>query len=74
MLELMRTNDPIVLGLARSLLEEADILVMIADGHMSIMEGSIGVFPRRLMVHRDEAAAARSLLVEAGLGEWLYAA
>ena len=73
MLELMRTNDPVVLGLARSVLEEAGVLAMVADNHMSVLEGSIGVFPQRLLVHRDEMAAARSLLEEAGLAAWLWA-
>ena len=73
MLELMRTNDSVVLGLARSVLEEAGVLAMVADNHMSVLEGSIGVFPQRLLVHRDEMAAARSLLEEAGLGAWLLA-
>lgn len=73
MLELMRTNDPVVLGLARSVLEEAGVLAMVADNHMSVLEGSIGVFPQRLLVHRDEMAAARSLLEEAGLAAWLLA-
>ena len=71
--ELMRTNDPVVLGLARSVLEEAGCLVMVADNHMSVLEGSIGVFPRRLLVHRYEAGEARSLLEEAGLAAWLLA-
>lgn len=73
MLELMRTNDSVVLGLARSVLEEAGVLAMVADNHMSVLEGSIGVFPQRLLVHRDEMAAARSLLEEAGLAAWLLA-
>ena len=73
MLELMRTNDPVVLSLARSLLEEADIPVMVADGHMSVLEGSIGMFPRRLMVPSSAADGARALLEEAGLAEWLIA-
>ena len=72
-LELMRTNDPVVLGLARSVLEEAGVLAMVADNHMSVLEGSIGVFPQRLLVHRDHMAAARSLLEEAGLAAWLLA-
>ena len=73
MLELMRTNDPVVLGLARSVLEAAGVLAMVADNHMSVLEGSIGVFPQRLLVHLDEMAAARSLLEEAGLAAWLLA-
>ena len=73
MIELMRTNHPVVLGLARSLLEEAGCLAMVADNHMSVLEGSIGVFPQRLLVHRDEIAQAQPLLEEAGLAAWLIA-
>jgi hypothetical protein len=72
MRELMRTNDPVVLSLARTLLEDAGVMAIVADTHMSVLEGSIGVFPRRVMVVDDELQAARDILEEAGLGEWLY--
>lgn len=71
--EIMRTNDPVVLGLARSLLEEAGLMAVVMDAHMSVLEGSIGVFPRRLMVVASELDEARRLLEEAGLQEWLVA-
>ena len=73
MLELMRTNDAVVLSLARSVLDEAGILATVADGHMSVLEGSIGMFARRLMVVRTQEAEARAVLVQAGLGDWLAA-
>lgn len=73
MRELMRTNDPVVLSLARTVLEEAGIMAIVADGQMSVLEGSIGVFPRRLMVVEAELEEARGLLSEAGLAEWLIA-
>lgn len=72
MRELMRTNDPVVLSLSRTLLEEAGLMPMVADVHMSVMEGSIGMFPRRVMVVEAELGAARRVLEDAGLGEWLY--
>lgn len=71
MRELMRTNDTVVVGLARSLLEEEGLLVMVADDNMSVLEGSIGMFPRRLLVVSSELEQARALLSEAGLGAWL---
>jgi hypothetical protein len=71
MRELMRTNDTVVVGLARSLLEAEGLLVMVADDNMSVLEGSIGVFPRRLLVVSSELEQTRALLSEAGLGEWL---
>jgi hypothetical protein len=48
-------------------MEEAQIPVLVADNHISVLEGSIGAFPRRLLVPEDWAAQARRLLVDAGL-------
>jgi hypothetical protein len=67
MVEILRTNDVVTIGFVQSLLEHADIPVLVADGHMSVLEGSIGAFPRRLLVPDDHAAQARRLIVEAGL-------
>ncbi len=74
MRELMRTNDTVVVGLARSLLEAEGLLVMVVDDNMSVLEGSIGMFPRRVMVVSGELEQARTVLSEAGLGEWLLTA
>ncbi|MCJ2041762.1 DUF2007 domain-containing protein [Methylobacterium sp. WL30] len=71
MTELIRTNDIVLIGFAQSLLEGADIPVLVADNHMSLMEGSIGAFPRRLLVPGDHAAQARRLLRDAGLAHEL---
>lgn len=38
-----------------------------ADEHISLQEGSIGAFPRRLLVRIDDWAMARRVLTEAGL-------
>ena len=73
MTELIRSNDIVLMGFAQSLLETAEIPVLIADNHMSLMEGSIGAFPRRLLVPDDHAAQARRLLVDAGLAHELRA-
>jgi Putative prokaryotic signal transducing protein len=67
MIEIIRTNDLVTLGFVQSLLEEARIPVLVADGHMSAIEGSIGAFPRRLLVPENHAERARRLIVEAGL-------
>ena len=66
MIELLRTNDIVLIGFAQSLMEEAQIPVLVADNHISVLEGSIGAFPRRLLVPEDWAAQARRLLVDAG--------
>lgn len=73
MVELIRSNDVVLIGFARSLLEGADIPVFVADEHMSLMEGSIGVFGRRLLVPDDHERQARRLLTDAGLAHELRA-
>ena len=67
----MRTNDPVALSFAESLMKDAGIFAMIADQGMSILEGSLGIIPRRLMVDVDRADEARRLLIDAGLGNEL---
>lgn len=65
--ELLRTNDPVLISFLESLLGEAGIEHFVADANMSILEGSIGMMPRRIMVDSDRLAAARRLVVDAGL-------
>ena len=50
MKEVLRTNDPVLISLARSLLKEAGIETLVFDGHTAILEGSIGAIQARLMV------------------------
>lgn len=71
MVELIRANDVVLIGFARSVLEAAEIPVLVADEHMSALEGSIGAFGRRLLVPSDHAAQARRLLTDAGLAHEL---
>ncbi|MFG1347631.1 DUF2007 domain-containing protein [Xanthobacter autotrophicus DSM 431] len=68
MQEVVRTNDLVLLGAIEALLQAADIGHMVADSHMSVLEGSIGVFPRRLMVVDEDVDRTRRLLKEAGFG------
>ena len=67
MKELIRTNDAVVLSFAESLMKEAGIAYLIADQGMSILEGSLGLLPRRFLVDGDEADEARQILIDAGL-------
>jgi len=67
MVEIVRTNDLVLIGFLQSLLENANIPVLVADMHMSALEGMIGAFPRRLLVPDDHADQARRLVREAGL-------
>jgi hypothetical protein len=65
--ELLRTNDPVLLSFAQALLKDADIPSHIFDQNMSVLEGSIGVLARRLLVAEADAERARKLLDEAGI-------
>lgn len=67
MKELVRTNDPVLLSYMVSLLADHGIEAVIFDTHASIVEGSIGAIPRRLMVIDDDVDAARRHLRAAGL-------
>jgi hypothetical protein len=62
MQEILRSNDPTVIAFASALLSGEDIKVFEMDVHMSALEGSIGILPRRLMVARSDAFAARAIL------------
>jgi len=62
----------VALSFAQSVLQQAGIDCFVADQHMSVAEGSIGAFPRRLLVDASGWDAARRLLAEAGLGAWLF--
>lgn len=68
MIELIRTNDAVLLSFAESLLRDAGIHCLIADQGMSILEGSLGMLPRRLLVDADREDEARLILRDAGLG------
>jgi hypothetical protein len=71
MTELLRTNDAVLISAVEALLGAAGIDCVIADRNMSVLEGSIGVLPRRVLVANDHAARARRLLQNAGLGHAL---
>jgi hypothetical protein len=71
MIELLRTNDAVLISAVEALLAAAGVASLRLDEHTSALEGSIGALPRRLMVSCDDAAAARALLVEAGYGHEL---
>ncbi|SIP98875.1 Putative signal transducing protein [Rhizobium sp. RU35A] len=68
MKELIRANDAVLLSYAASLLKDAGIPCLVADQSMSILEGSLGLLPRRLLVETEREPAARRLLFDAGLG------
>jgi len=61
---ILKTTDPVLLSYARHLLEEAGITHFVFDENMAFTEGSIGAFPRRLMVREQDEARARTALAE----------
>ena len=65
MKELLRTNDTVRLSWLQALLGAAGIEAVVFDRHTSIIEGSIGAIPRRLMVPDEELTRARDLLAAA---------
>jgi hypothetical protein len=68
MIEIIRTNDAVVISYAQSLLRDAGIECLIADQNMSVLDGSIGILPRRILVADDDAATARRIFTDAGIG------
>ncbi len=62
MKELIRSSDPTIIAFATALLRGEDIETFQMDVHMSILEGSIGVLPRRLMVRDKDLFMARAVL------------
>jgi hypothetical protein len=71
MKELLRTTDIVLLSYVNSLLNDASVSVLIADTHVSAVEGSIGAFPQRVLVAADDWDKSISVLTAAGLGEHL---
>jgi Putative prokaryotic signal transducing protein len=71
MIELLRSNDLVLLSLVEAILRERQLGYFVADGFSSAMDGSLGVIPRRVMVAAEDAAQARRLLAEADLAHEL---
>ena len=67
----MRTNNAVSISFAQALLSEAGIVHFVADQHMSVLDGSIGILPRRVMVDAEALDRARALMRDAGLGDEL---
>lgn len=65
--EVFRTNNPVSLSYATVLLRDAGCEPLVVDQHMSIVEGSLGILPRRVLVESDCLAQAKRILQDAGL-------
>ena len=68
MRELVRTNDIVLVSAVGALLDGANIHHLVLDQNMSVIEGSLGILPRRVLVPEDRIDEARSLLEKAGIG------
>jgi tRNA1(Val) A37 N6-methylase TrmN6 len=67
MRELVRTNNAVLISAIEALLAGAQIPHVVLDEHMSVLEGSLGILPRRILVGDDFHDTARQLLEDAGL-------
>ena len=68
MKELIRTNDAVIISFVEALMRDAGIGYFVADQNMSVLDGSLGILPRRIMVDADEIGRARAILADAGIG------
>ncbi|NQY60177.1 DUF2007 domain-containing protein [Cognatishimia sp.] len=62
MKELLRTTDPTIIAFASALLQGEGIDCFDLDVNMSVLEGGIGIFPRRLMVRDDMIERAERVM------------
>ena len=67
MREIVRTNDVVLISAIEALLKGADIPHMVLDQNMSVLDGSLNMLPRRIVVDDEDVARARRLLADAGL-------
>jgi hypothetical protein len=65
--ELLRTNDIVLVSAVEALLDGAGIPHVVLDRNMSVLEGSLGILPQRILVDDDDDRCARRLLEDAGL-------
>ena len=65
MFEVLRTNDPVLLSYAASVLDDAGIASFTADTNMSILDGSLIAIPRRLKVAAEDGETAKKLVDDA---------
>ena len=66
---LLQTTDPTVIAFAQALLEGEDIDSFVLDVHTSVLEGGLGILPRRLMVADRDWFIARAVIRDNGIEE-----
>lgn len=68
MKEIARSTDPVRLSFLTALLADGGVTAVLFDTHASIIQGSLGVLPQRLMVADDDYDEAVGILKSAE--EW----
>ena len=71
MRELVRANDVVLVSAVGALLDGAGIKYVVLDQNMSVIEGSLGILPRRILVGDDDVMQARRIMTDAGLAHEL---
>ena len=67
---LVRSNDLVHLSWAQAMLAAEGIECVLADGHVSAIEGNIGAFPRRLLVAAEDPIAGAARAGGGGRAPW----
>jgi len=72
MREILKSNNVVELNFAEVVLKDAGIAAVVLDTHMSILDGSMVIIPRRLMVADADEPRARAILDDAlaSRAEW----
>ena len=66
MIELLRTNDPVLISFVQATLADAGIEALVLDTHASILEGSASAIPRRIMIMDEDLETAKQILKTRG--------
>ena len=66
MIELLRTNDPVLISFVQATLADAGIETLVLDTHASILEGSASAIPRRIMIMDEDLETAKQILKTRG--------
>ena len=72
MIAILKTVNPATLNFAQAVLKEAGIPFFLMDQNVSIIDCSIGIIPRRLMVVEDDVDDARQAFIDAGLSDEIH--
>lgn len=70
---LVRTTNGVVLDYALAVLRDRGLAPIVLDHHASLVDGSIGIVPRRIMIEDEDERPARRALEEAGLAHEMVA-